>query len=93
MKKSTDSLSGRNPLTIDDVDTLATDFARMTLDAKSGGDLLLLFHAFTYEPSMATREGMLQTIKEAFAFVFPAFDVMMREEIRGRLDALKGGVR
>jgi hypothetical protein len=89
-KKTPDvGLSGNNPLTIEDVTALATDFALTTLEAREGRKLLLLFHAFTYEPNRGTRERMLQAIKEAFAFIFPAFDTMLRDEIRAELAALR----
>jgi hypothetical protein len=91
-KKTLDvDLSGNNPLTIEDVAALATDFALTTLEEREGRKLLLLFHAFTYESNRGTREGMLQAIKEAFAFIFPAFDTMLRNEIGAELAALRKG--
>jgi hypothetical protein len=53
-----------NPLTVDDVRKLADSVALANLEAAQAGDLLLLFHAFTYEQSHAERECMLQNIKE-----------------------------
>jgi hypothetical protein len=88
MKKST-RLLGSNPLTTDDVRELADSIALANLEATEAGRLLLLFYAFTYEQSRAERECMLQNVKEAFAFVFPAFDEMMSGVIGKSLRILR----
>ena len=88
MRKKT-RLHDGNPLTVDDVRELAVSIALANLEAAQAGDLLLLFHAFTFEPSRAERECMLQNVKEAFAFIFPAFDEMMSGVIGKSLRILR----
>lgn len=90
--KRTPTLDGRNPLTFDEVSELASALA-FNLEPDEARRLLLLCHAFTFEESKAEREGMLQKVKEASAWLFPAFDKMVSGEIERSLDELKGGAR
>lgn len=83
----------RNPLTLDEVKQLARSIS-LRIDAREATDLLLLCHAFTFEESKAEREGMLQQVKEASAWLFPAFDAMVAGEIaRGLAELKEGGAR
>jgi hypothetical protein len=63
-KKTPDvDLSGNNPLTIEDVTALATDFALTTLEAGEGRKFLLLFHAFTYESNRERAKECCKRLK------------------------------
>lgn len=81
-------ISDRNPLTFEEVAELAKSIALNISDETAAG-VLLLCHALTFEPSRVEREGILQKVKEATAWLFPAFDAMVREEIKDRLATLR----
>jgi hypothetical protein len=87
-------ISGRNPLTLEEVRELARDIA-VRLEMEEGRGLLLILHALTYSMIMGDREHILQAVKEESAWLFPAFDTMVREEMRQHLAQLraKGGAR
>jgi len=89
--KDSADISDRNPLALREVRALAYDVALRGLEAEEARQLLVLFHAFTYEQDKANREGMLQQIKESFGWLFRSFDEAMCDEIRTALEAFRKG--
>jgi hypothetical protein len=91
VKKATDPVFARNPLTPEQAGKIGEWLAFELQDENALGALLLLVHAFTFEPDMTAREGMQQAIEKEAAPMLRAMDNALTDVKRRQLAALKGG--
>jgi hypothetical protein len=88
-KKQSDALKDRNPLTAKEAADLALLIADH--DEKRTARLLLLLHAFTYEPGRDDRYHMFYTVEGTIADSLIGFEGFVRDAMRPTLDALREG--
>lgn len=81
----------RNPLTPDDAGRIAEWLAVELQDEAALAALLLLVHAFTFEPDMTEREGMQNAVEKEVAPMLRAYDAALVAVKRRQLDALRKG--
>jgi hypothetical protein len=93
MPDDTDSTFSRNPLTDEQAGKIGAWLAVELQDESALAALLLLIHAFTFEPDMTAREGMQNAVEKEVAPLLRAMDNALTAVKRRQLAALKGGAR